>query len=378
MIVCLDETPSQRGRILHGHGRARGHVRHHGMAGVPQQYQTTLAPRIERLDVQDWPLRELRSRFDHRADFRVKARKRVYDLFSGAELPRRLRMPIALRAGHKINLVARLLDVIDQNVAVRSPPFGAVAHLHAAEQRRRIDRSMRDRAGEARLARTHDRLAELGVHAVRADHHVRLGLRSVGEAHMHHVAALLHIGEPPAERDCTGLDFFQDRRMQIVAVNGDVAGAVLSLAGVAERQLEQNVAGVPLSTSENIGVDTDLAQPLLCTKSAEYLHDIRRNVNACADSLKGRSLFVYPYWEALALQPSGCSRASKSSSNDCNASAAPHLRHSPQSRRRRLKYTIRVRRQLVPRYVLVLAVEAPIADEVYRQGFLCGACVAER
>jgi hypothetical protein len=39
---------------------------------------------------------------------------------------------------------------------------------------------------------------------------------------------------------------------------------------------------------------------------------------------------------------------------------------------------LRPARQLVPRYVLVLAVEAPIADEVYRQGFLCGACVAKR
>ena len=33
----------------------------------------------------------------------------------------------------------------------------------------------------------------------------------------------------------TGSNSFQDRRMQIVAVNGDVAGAVLSLAGVAKR-----------------------------------------------------------------------------------------------------------------------------------------------
>src|SRR5262249_35426019 len=27
----------------------------------------------------------------------------------------------------------------------------------------------------------------------------------------------------------------------------------------------------------------DLTQPLLCTKSAQHLHDIRRNVNACDD-----------------------------------------------------------------------------------------------
>jgi hypothetical protein len=74
--------------------------------------------------------------------------------------------------------------------------------------------------------------------------------------------------------------------MQIVAVNGDIARAVLSIADLDERQLEQNVASVPLSTGENIGMDTDLAQTLLCAKSAQHLHDIRRNMNACADSLK--------------------------------------------------------------------------------------------
>src|SRR5215475_4684958 len=204
-----------------------------------------------------------------------------------------LRMPLALRAGHQINLIARLVDVIDQNVAVRSPPFGAVARLHAVEQCRRIDRPMSDGAGETRLAWPDNRLAELRVDAIRADHHIRLGLRSVREAHLYRVAVLLHIGEPPAERYCTGLDFLQNRCMQIVAVNSNIAGAVLSLASLAETQFEQNVASVPLSTGENIGVDTDLAQALLCTESAEHLHYIRRNVNARADSLKGLSMFVY-------------------------------------------------------------------------------------
>ena len=75
-----------------------------------------------------------------------------------------------------------------------------------------------------------NRLAELGVHAIRADHHVRISHRPVAEAQMHHGAVQFHIGELLAELDRTWLDFFQDRRMQIVAVNGDVAGAVISLA----------------------------------------------------------------------------------------------------------------------------------------------------
>jgi hypothetical protein len=56
--------------------RERLIIRHHGMAGVAQQHWTTLAPLIERL-IQGWPLRELRSVFDHHAGFWVEGRKHV-------------------------------------------------------------------------------------------------------------------------------------------------------------------------------------------------------------------------------------------------------------------------------------------------------------
>src|SRR5262245_3330564 len=82
---------------------------------------------------------------------------------------------------------------------------------------------MRDCTGEARLAWTDDHLADLGVHAVSPDHYVRLGLRSIGEAQLHHVAVLLHVGEPPVERDRAGCDFFQNRSMQVMTVDRDVA-----------------------------------------------------------------------------------------------------------------------------------------------------------
>src|SRR5262245_2230810 len=192
---------------------------------------------------------------------------------------------------------------------------------------------MRDRTGEARLAWTDDHLADLGVHAVCPDYNVRLDLRSIGEAQLHHVAVLLHIGEPPAERDRAGCDFFQDRSMQVMSVDGDVASAILLLACIAERQLEQDLAAVPFSAGECIGMDANLAQPVRRIEIAQYLHDVSRNVNASAYSFKGPSLFINPHRETLALQPSGGCRASKSGSDNCNAGAAPHLRHSPNPRR---------------------------------------------
>src|SRR5215467_5139094 len=103
------------------------------MASITQKDQTTLAPCADGLDVQDRPLRDLRCRFDYLADFRVKALECAGKLFPAAKLPRGLRMPVAFRARNEINLLARLFDVVNQDVAARPPPFGAISHFHAAE-----------------------------------------------------------------------------------------------------------------------------------------------------------------------------------------------------------------------------------------------------
>jgi hypothetical protein len=71
-------------------------------------------------------------------------------------------------------------------------------------------------------------------------------------------------------------------------------------------------------------VNADLAEPMLSVQMAQHLHDIRRNMNARANPLKGPSLFINARPEALALQQSGCSSASESGSNDRDPGFAPH------------------------------------------------------
>jgi hypothetical protein len=46
---------------------------------------------------------------------------------------------------------------------------------------------------------------------------IEAGLKELANngAQVHYLALQLYIGEPPTELDCSGLDFFQDRRMQI-------------------------------------------------------------------------------------------------------------------------------------------------------------------
>src|SRR5262249_32767120 len=141
----------------------------------------------------------------------------------------------------------------------------------------------------------------LGVHAVRADHYIHLYLRSIGEAQLHHFGILLDVGKTSIKRDGAGRDFFQDRDMQVMTVDGNIASAISLRACVAERQYEQDLAAVPFSAGECIGMDADLAQPVLGAETAQYLQDVGRNVNPGANSFKGPSLLINPYHKALAL-----------------------------------------------------------------------------
>jgi hypothetical protein len=51
--------------------------------------------------------------------------------------------------GHKIDFAAVRLDVVDDDVAIQSPPFGAIVDLTSAQQRRGKYGAIGDTAGES-------------------------------------------------------------------------------------------------------------------------------------------------------------------------------------------------------------------------------------
>ena len=85
-------------------------------------------------------------------------------------------------AGDEVDLAAVGLHRIHHDVAVLAPPFGAVAHVEAVKQARRIDRAIGDAAGEMRIAVAEQAGAHDRVDAVGADQRVRLRRLAVGES----------------------------------------------------------------------------------------------------------------------------------------------------------------------------------------------------
>src|ERR1700722_18144491 len=100
-------------------------------------------------------------------------------------------------------------------------------------------------ADESRFGGASDRVAKVGVYAVRADDHVGFGRRPVAEIQVRNGTVRFHGDKAFAERDRSALYLVQYRRMQIAAMNRNVASAVFLLSGFTQRQIEQDLARVP-------------------------------------------------------------------------------------------------------------------------------------
>ena len=83
--------------------------------------------------------------------------------------------------GHKIDFAAIRLDVVDDNVAIRSPPFGAIVDLISVQQRCRKYGAVGDAPGKSRRIVTEQRVPDYRVNAVGPNHGIGAGLQAIGE-----------------------------------------------------------------------------------------------------------------------------------------------------------------------------------------------------
>ena len=106
------------------------------MAGVAEQRHVAIRPSPQRIAVHDCPFMDVGACGQHLFDLTVEAGERLAQFPDVALRRPRLDAEIRLRlAGDEVDLAAVGLDVIDDDVAVLAPPFGAIVDLVAAQQR---------------------------------------------------------------------------------------------------------------------------------------------------------------------------------------------------------------------------------------------------
>ena len=83
--------------------------------------------------------------------------------------------------GHKIDFASVGLDIVDDDVAIRSPPFGAIVDLISVQQRCREYGAVGDAPGKSRRIPTEQRVPDYRVNTIGTNHGIGAGIHAISE-----------------------------------------------------------------------------------------------------------------------------------------------------------------------------------------------------
>src|SRR5215831_10962060 len=131
---------------------------------------------------------------------------------------------------HQVYLIAPSRHEVGEQMAVRSPPLGAIAHGLPVQPLGFKDRPMRHAARKARRLAPKQHLAHLGPDAIGTDDDVGFTSRAVLKHEADLCARRLQANQAVSEGDRTGLESACEHSVQVAPVYVDVGSAETLLA----------------------------------------------------------------------------------------------------------------------------------------------------
>ena len=233
-------------------------------------------------------------------------------------------------AGDEIDLAAVRLDVIDDDVAVLAPPFGAVVDPLAIEQRGRIRRAIGDASGEIHRRLPEQDIAHDRMHAVGADHGIGDCGRAVGESQAYAVSGLIQSGELVAESHAFVGYGAGERRVKIAAMREQVGRAEFLFGALAEDHVELDVATLPVPVVPGARVERPATHALLQPQLAQHLHGVAADLDSGAQPRELLRLLIDRDRDADPAQRGGGCEPAHAGANDRDVERFCH-RPLPQS-----------------------------------------------
>ncbi|SPA48776.1 protein of unknown function [Cupriavidus taiwanensis] len=247
-------------------------------------------------------------------------------LFDAARHPALAHVPFGLgHAGDVVDLVELAGVEVDHHVAVIGPPLGAALVREALDARDREYRAMRHVAGVLGRLGAEQGLADARVDAVGADHDVGFLDGAVGEAQLHHIALVGDAFQLLVEEQRAGRDGVGQQLVEIAAMHGQVAGAVMAHRIVAQRDLRDHLAGEAVAAVPVVGVAAHVVERVLDADAPHDLHHVGPDMDARAQARERRCLLIQPDLEAGSLQQGGRGRSSESGADNCDSRFALHV-----------------------------------------------------
>ncbi|MNX98147.1 hypothetical protein D3C86_1305420 [compost metagenome] len=300
-------------------------MRLHRVAGVAQQHQAATAPERQRVAFEQRPLGDLHGAFDQRLDPLVPAVEGRAHLLDAARHPAPAHVPLGLgHAGHVVDLVELAGIEIHHHVAVVRPPLGAAVVREALDARDREHGAVRHVAGVLGRLGAQQVLADAGIDAVRADHDVGFLDRAVRERQLHHVAKVFHAFQLLVEGQAGRFHGVGHQGVEVATMHGQVARAVVRQRVVAQGDLGDHLAGLPVAAVPVVRVAAHLVHRILDADAPQDLHDIRPHVNAGAQPGEAWRLLIQLHVEPSTLEQGGRCRPAQACTNNRDPSIALH------------------------------------------------------
>ena len=313
------EAAGEHGGVLNRRRRTLRHVGRHGMTGIAQKHDAALAPARQRLALEDGPLVAVRTGLQHGAHIGVEAGIGLAQLSHIAlGRPGFARQPFGgLRhAGDEVELAARRVRVVDDDVAVDAPPFGAGGpDIPAMHQGRRKDRAIGYAAPVQGRVGADDDVAHRGVDTVGADHGIGVRAAGIGERQGDLAAGLIEADQLLAEINDLGRQRREQRFVQIGPMHAQIGRPVEAFR---HGELAGDLAGVPDAVEVGARREGDAAQPRLDADLAQHLHRVRHHLDAGADAGKARGLLVDAHIHAETAQRRGDGEAAHAGTDNGN------------------------------------------------------------
>ena len=319
------EAARQHRGILHRHRRTLRHVRRHRMAGVAEQRHIMIGPVGERFAIDNRPFVHVGACGQYPFDLAVKTFISLAQFpdvaFRGPRLDPELRLRLA---GDEVDFAAVRLDVVDDDVAVLAPPFGAIVDGLAAEQRRGIGRPVGDAAGEIHRRGAEQDVAHHGMNAVGADHGIGRGGCTIGERQPDALAGLVQPDQFVVELDAIVRHRARQRRMQITAMRQQIGRAKFLFGALAENHVELDFAGAPVAVVPGARIERLAAKSLFQPEPAQHLHGVAADLDAGAEPRELRRLLVDGDVDAYPAQRRGGGKATHAGADNRDRQSSRH------------------------------------------------------
>jgi hypothetical protein len=194
------EAGGEGGAVLDGLSGSLGEEREHGVAGVAEQRDASGRPAPERGVVEERPDERLVHGGDDGADLRVPALERLEHVGDVAAVGPGLAGPgVLLDDRHEVDQAATRHEVVHEVPSRPHPHLGGDLQSQVRQAFRGHQPAVGDAAGEPRMLRPEQEPPHGRLDPVRADQHVGLDARAVGEPCLDPVPAVGQAGEPVPE-----------------------------------------------------------------------------------------------------------------------------------------------------------------------------------